>query len=164
MDNGAFFINAIDQLSGNANLISLRARAPSQRRMGVVDRIRADAQRDALTMQEKLQADLAQTEQELRDIAERGDGSGFFAGNLNATLTSEERTKLEDLRGRALEARGELRRVRRAERVALERMEGWLALVNVWLAPLTVLGGGLFWLWRRQRRQGATVARGEVQS
>jgi ABC-type uncharacterized transport system involved in gliding motility auxiliary subunit len=152
MDNGAFAINSIDQLSGNAGLVSLRSRAPSLRRMDVVERIRSDAQRRALTTQETLQAELARTEEELRAISERGEGSGFFAGNLGAELTSEERTKIEELRAQSMEARAELRQVRRSERTDLERLEGWLVLLNVFLAPALVLGGGLFWLWRRQRR------------
>jgi ABC-type uncharacterized transport system involved in gliding motility auxiliary subunit len=152
MDNGAFAINALDQLGGDAALISLRSRAPSLRRMDVVERIRNDAQRRALDTQEALQAELARTESELRELQASGAGSGFFEGNLGAEMTAQERGKVEELRAKMLDARTQLRRVERGFRTDLDRLEGWLILLNVWLAPILVVGGGLFWLRRRQQR------------
>lgn len=152
MDNAAFVLNAIDQLGGSDALVTLRSRAPSLRRMDVVERIRNDAQARMAETQEQLQAELAETEQELRALEAKGQGSGFFSGNLGAELTSEERAQIERFRARALDVRKQLRAVERGYRTELDRLEGWLILLNVWLAPLLVAAAGVYMMWRRQRR------------
>jgi ABC-type uncharacterized transport system involved in gliding motility auxiliary subunit len=152
LDNATFVLNAIDQLSGADALVSLRSRAPSLRRMEVVERIRNDAQAQMVETQEQLQAELAETEQGLRALEAKGQGSGFFSGNLGAELTGEERAQIEKFRARTLEVRKQLRAVERGYRTELDRLEGWLILLNVWLAPILVAGVGVYVMWRRQRR------------
>jgi ABC-type uncharacterized transport system involved in gliding motility auxiliary subunit len=152
VDNAALFLNAIDQLSGSTALLSLRARAPSLRRMTVVEEIRNNAQARMVETQGALQAELASTEQRLRELEERGQGSGFFEGKLGAELTSAERAQIEEFRAKALAVRKQLRAVERGYRTDLDRLEGWLILLNVWLAPILVAGAGVFWIMRRQRR------------
>lgn len=152
VDNGALVLNAIDQLSGSTALLSLRARAPSLRRMEVVEDIRNKAQERMVDTQQQLQAQLAATEQSLRELEAKGQGSGFFAGDLGAELTPQERTQIEEFRAKALTVRKQLRAVERGYRTDLDRLEGWLMLLNVWLAPAIVAGVGVFWIMRRQRR------------
>lgn len=152
LDNAAFFLNAIDQLGGSDALVSLRSRAPSLRRMEVVERIRNDAQARMVETQEQLQAELAETEQSLRALEAKGQGSGFFSGNLGAELTNEERAQIEKFRAKTLEVRKKLREVERGYRTELDNLEGWLILLNVWLAPLLVAAAGVYMMLRRQRR------------
>jgi len=152
LDNAALLLNAIDQLGGSDALVSLRSRAPSLRRMDVVEGIRNTAQARMVETQEQLQNELAETEAELRALEARGQGSGFFSGNLGAELTSEERAQIERFRARTLEVRKQLRAVERGYRTELDKLEGWLILLNVWLAPLLVAAAGVYMMWRRQRR------------
>jgi ABC-type uncharacterized transport system involved in gliding motility auxiliary subunit len=152
LDNAAFVLNAIDQLGGSDALVSLRSRAPSLRRMKVVEDIRNNAQARRVETQEQLQAELADTEQSLRALEAKGQGSGFFSGNLGAELTGEERAQIEKFRGKVLDVRKQLRAVERGYRTELDRLEGWLILLNVWLAPLLVAAAGVYMMIRRQRR------------
>ncbi|MDX2235802.1 MAG: GldG family protein [Hyphomonadaceae bacterium] len=152
VDNASLLLNAIDQLGGSTALLSLRSRAPSLRRMTVVEGIRNDAQARMVETQAVLQGELAAAEQGLQELEAKGQGSGFFAGDLGAELTAEERARIEDFRAKALELRKQLRAVERGFRTDLDRLEGWLILLNVWLAPLLVIGAGVFWILRRQRR------------
>jgi len=153
-DNGAFALNALDILSGSDALVSLRARAPSERRMEMVDAMERDAQRRIESRQEELQAELAETEQRLASLQERGRGSGFFSGDLGAELTAEERTEIDRFREQVVAVRSELRSVGRALRGDIDRLEALIVFINVWLAPLLVAGVGLYLFWRRQRRAG----------
>jgi ABC-type uncharacterized transport system involved in gliding motility auxiliary subunit len=153
-DNGAFALNALDILSGSDALVSLRARAPSERRMEMVDAMERDAQRRIESRQEELQAELAETEQRLASLQERGRGSGFFSGDLGAELTSEERAEIDRFREQVVAVRSELRSVGRALRGDIDRLEALIVFINVWLAPLLVAGVGLYLFWRRQRRAG----------
>jgi ABC-type uncharacterized transport system involved in gliding motility auxiliary subunit len=151
-DNASFALNAIDVLGGSAALVSLRSRAPSLRRMDLVDTMEADADRRIQRRQEELQQELQETEARLAELQTRGRGSGFFSGNLGAELTPEENAEIERFRERVIAVRGELRRAERELRGDIDRLETAVVFVNVWLAPLLVAGAGLFLFWRRQRR------------
>jgi ABC-type uncharacterized transport system involved in gliding motility auxiliary subunit len=151
-DNGAFALNALDILSGSDALVSLRSRAPSERRMEFVERLERDAQRRIESRQQELQAQLAETEQRLADLQARGRGSGFFAGDLGAELTAEERGEIDSFREQVVSVRGELRSVGRDLRRDIDRVEAITVFINLWLAPMLVAAAGLFLFWRRQRR------------
>jgi ABC-2 type transport system permease protein len=151
-DNASFALNAIDVLGGSAALVSLRSRVPSLRRMELVDRMEADADRRIQRRQEELQQELQETESRLAELQTRGRGSGFFSGNLGAELTPEENAEIERFRARVIEVRSELRRAERGLRGDIDRLEAAVVFVNVWLAPLLVAVAGLFLFWRRQRR------------
>lgn len=151
-DNGSFALNAIDVLGGSDALVSLRSRAPSARRMDMLDRMEADADRRIQRRQEELQDELRDTESRLAELQTRGRGSGFFTGNLGAELTPEENAEIERFRARVIEVRGELRNTERSLRGDIERLQALVVFLNVWLAPLLVAGVGLFLFWRRQRR------------
>jgi len=151
-DNASFALNAIDVLGGSDALVSLRSRAPSLRRMELVDEMEADAGRRIQRRQEELQSELQETEARLAELQARGAGSGFFSGNLGAELTPEENVEIERFRARVIEVRSELRRTERELRGDIDRLETLVVFINVWLAPMLIAGVGLFLFWRRQRR------------
>ena len=151
-DNAAFALNAIDVLGGSDALVSLRSRAPSVRRMELVEDMERGAERRIRDRQEALQAQLQETEERLAQLQAGGRGSGFFSGDLGAELTPEENAEIERFRARVVEVRGELRDVERNLRGDIDRLEAVVVFVNVWLAPLLVAGAGLILFWRRQRR------------
>ncbi|MFO1016023.1 MAG: Gldg family protein [Hyphomonadaceae bacterium] len=154
-DNASFALNAIDVLGGSDALVSLRSRAPSLRRMELVDNMERDAERRIRDRQEELQGELQETEARLAELQARGRGSGFFSGDLGAELTPEENTEIERFRARVIEVRTELRNSERDLRSDIERLQAAVVFINVWLAPLLVAGAGLFLFWRRQRRGSA---------
>lgn len=151
-DNASFALNAIDVLGGSDALVSLRSRAPSTRRMVMVDDMEADAERRIQRRQEELQGQLAETEQRLAALQDRGRGSGFFSGDLGAEMTPEENEEIERFRAQLVETRGELRNTERALRSDINQLEALVVFINVWLAPILVAGAGLILFWRRQRR------------
>lgn len=154
-DNASFALNAIDVLGGSGALVSLRSRAPSIRRMDLVEDMERDAQRRIERRQQELQDELRETEERLAELQTRGRGSGFFTGDLGAELTAEESAEVERFRARVVEVRGELRRVERDLRGDIDRLEALVVFINVWMAPLLVAAAGLFLFWRRQRRGSA---------
>lgn len=151
-DNGAFALNAIDVLDGSDALVSLRSRAPSLRPMTRVDEMETQARRRIEQRQDVLQTQLQQTESRLAELQARGRGSGFFAGDLGAELTAEERTEIDRFRNQMVEVRAELRELERNLRSDINSLQTLVVFVNVWLAPLLVAGAGLFLFWRRHRR------------
>lgn len=154
-DNASFALNAIDVLGGSDALVSLRSRAPSLRRMTLVDDMERDAQRRIERRQEELQGELQETEARLAQLQSRGRGSGFFAGDLGAELTPEENAEIERFRTRVVQVRGELRTTERDLRGDIDRLQALIVFINIWLAPLLIAGVGMFLFWRRQRRGSA---------
>jgi ABC-type uncharacterized transport system involved in gliding motility auxiliary subunit len=151
-DNASFALNAIDVLGGSDALVSLRSRAPAQRQMELVDRMERDAQRRIESRQQELEADLQETQTRLEQLQARGRGSGFFAGDLGAELTSEEQAEVDRFRARESQIRTDLRGLVRDLRSDIDRLQAVVIFINVWLAPLLIAGAGLFLFWRRQRR------------
>lgn len=152
-DNGAFAINAIDILGGSQALVSLRARAPSARRMVLVERLAANAQRRIEQRQQDLQGELQQTEARLQELRAGGQGEPLQIG---AALSEDEQTEIDRFTARAIEIRGELRAVARDLRRDIDGLKAIVVFVNMWLAPLLVAGAGLYFFWRRQRRARRT--------
>lgn len=165
VDNGAFALNAIDLLAGSDALVSLRSRAPSMRRLEVLDDMRRGAQERMRQSEDKLRAEMERTEQRLAELQDKGRGSGFFSGDLGAEMTPEESREIDELSVRLAKVRGELRNVERVYRADVDKLQGWLVLLNVGIAPLLIAAAGLFLFWRRQNRGSrgavATPAVGE---
>ena len=151
-DNAAFALNAIDVLGGSDELVSLRSRAPSLRRMDLVDDMEREVQRRIERRQNELQTELQATEARLTQLQSRGRGSGFFTGNLGAELTPEENAEIERFRQQVVQVRSELRNTERDLRSDIENLKALVIFINIWLAPLLIAAVGLFLFWRRQRR------------
>jgi hypothetical protein len=120
--------------------------------MELVDRMERDAQRRIESRQQELEADLQETQTRLEQLQARGRGSGFFAGDLGAELTSEEQAEVDRFRARESQIRTDLRGLVRDLRSDIDRLQAVVIFINVWLAPLLIAGAGLFLFWRRQRR------------
>lgn len=154
VDNAAFIVNALDVLAGGEALVGLRSRAPSLRPMELLDRMRESARARLFQTQAALEGQLAEAEAGIAAIEAQGRGSGFFAGDLSAKLTEEEEAEIERFRERVIALRGELRGIEREFRKDVARVEGWIAAINIWLAPIGLAIAGLVvFQFRRQHRR-----------
>jgi ABC-type uncharacterized transport system involved in gliding motility auxiliary subunit len=154
-DNGAFALNALDLLSGNDALVSLRSRAPSARPLDMIERMRGEAGARTAATQTRLRKEIEDAEARLADMQQTH--AGAFGGALGAERTTAERALAEGFRARVLSLRNELRASERDLRRNIEILQGWLIFVNVWLMPLLVIGAGAFLFWRRRMRSEGRV-------
>jgi len=151
-DNGAFLMNALDVLSGDANLLGLRARTSSRRPMTRVEEMRDEAQARFFDEQARLEEALVESQGRLEELQQRGASDGFFQGDIEATLTQDERLELAQLREEIVDIRSRLRTIERDFRREIDGLEGWLKFINIFGGPILVaLLGGLVW-WMRRRR------------
>jgi len=150
-DNAAFVLNALDNLGGGVELVTLRSRAPSLRRMTRVDNMRSDAQREFQAEEARLTQRLNAAQMRVEELRQRDETGGFFDGDLEANLTPDERAELASLRDEISIIRESLRAIERDFRRNIDRLEGRLKLINIWGGPLLVALFGLF-VWQRQRR------------
>ena len=143
--NGDFVINAIDNLLGNADLISVRSRATGNRPFTLVDSLRREAEQNLLATEQSLEAELEETERRLTELQQaRGDTD-------LSVLTPEQEAELDRFMEQRIEIRRQLRQVRRDLDRDIEALGTRVKSVNIALMPALVTVLALFMAWRRRR-------------
>lgn len=147
--NGDFVVNALDQLAGSSDLMSLRGRAAFSRPFDRVDELRLEAEAQFRLTEDRLQQELVSTENRLAELQEARDDQ--FA----LSLTPEQEAELEKFTDERLRIRRELREVRRNLDASIQRLGAFLKVINIGLIPLLIgIGGLAVALLRRRSRNG----------
>ncbi|MGI9261785.1 MAG: Gldg family protein [Woeseiaceae bacterium] len=144
--NGAFVINALENLSGNSDLIGVRSRASYTRPFTRVDALRVDAETRFRATQEQLQRELDETEQRLVELQSAREDSG------NILLTPEQQAEIDRFVDQRAAIRQELRAVQRGLDEDIEQLGTVLKVVNIGLVPFLLTAFVLFAVWRRNRK------------
>ncbi len=145
-DNANFVINALDNLGGNDDLISLRSRGEHARPFTKVAAIQRDAELRLRDRERALQDKLKDTEKKIQDLQrEKGEGSALLLG-------AEQKRAIESFRREQVKTRKELRAVQHDLRRNIERLGDWLKFINIALVPLLIgFGAALAGMWRARR-------------
>ena len=146
-DNGALAVNAVENLLGNADLISIRSRSTSNRPFDLVDDLRREAEARLRATEQQLEAELAETENRLTQLQQsRGDAD-------LSILTPEQEAEIDRFMEQRLEIRQQLRQVRRQLDEEIESLGARVKLINIALMPLLVTLVALLVAWRRRKAQ-----------
>ncbi|MBT8050738.1 MAG: Gldg family protein [Gammaproteobacteria bacterium] len=146
-DNGNLAINAVDNMLGNRDLISIRTRATSARPFDRVEEIRVAAERSFRQTEERLQLELEETERRLTELqAAKGEGD-------LTVISDEQQEEIQRFMDRRLEIRRELRQVQHDLRRDIDRLDTRIKVVNIVLVPALVMVMALAYAMRRRRRQ-----------
>jgi ABC-type uncharacterized transport system involved in gliding motility auxiliary subunit len=156
-DNGAFVLNAVENLTGSDDLISLRTRATSDRPFTVVRKLEADAQAQYQQEAEMLQQRLTDTQQRLHDLEQGGNGGAKGSGTT--ALSPQQQIAIERFRRQLVGTREELRDVQHKLREEIDRLGSVLAFVNIGLMPLLASFCALLVAALRRRRRARAVRR-----
>ncbi len=148
--NGSFVTNAVENLAGSSDLISVRSRGRYVRPFDRVTEIRQAAEERFRQHEQELNQRLAETERRLLEL-EQGKGAG-----QEFTVTSEQEQEIVRFREEKVRIRKELRDVRHQLRGDIERLETWVKFINIGLVPVLIAAAGLgVAIWRsRRRREG----------
>ena len=135
--NSDFVVNALDNLSGSNELLSLRSRGTSKRPFDLVEDIRRNAQRRFSREQKVLEAKVAETEKHLQELEGHRTARGQ-PGQAKPTemFTPEQRAEIEKFRDQYFASRKALREVQHRLSSDIDRLGGWLAAINILLVPL----------------------------
>ena len=131
-DNGRLVINALESMSGGANLIGLRGRGVSNRPFLVVENIQKNAELSYREKELSLQNQLEDTEKKLQAIQNND------LANENST-TSQQSDTIEEFKNKIYQIRKDLRDVQRQLNVDIDNLETNIKLINIWLMPLIVI-------------------------
>ncbi len=143
-DNGIFFKNALDHLSGSADLIGIPPRHHADRPFTRVESIRRQSEKKFRQTEQYLIAQLLETERTLNQW-QQGKSS-----RDKMILTPEQQREWQRFRQVKLDIREKLRAVRRNYDQDVKRL-GYLVLAfNLLFTPL-LLGAAAFVTWRFRR-------------
>lgn len=150
--NGDFLINALENLSGGAQLASLRARGLGVRPLTRIEDMQRAADDRYRATEETLSQNLDETRRRLLTLSP--------AGSTGKTLLSgEQQDAVRRFRAEMAEERRQLRDVQRDLNRGIDRLETALKLANILLVPFAVtaftLLVGLRPAARRRLRKGA---------
>jgi len=145
--NGAFVVNALENLSGSSDLIGVRSRASFTRPFTRVESLRMNAETRFRATEERLQQQLDETERRLVELQSAREDSG------NILLTPEQQAEIDRFVDQRASIRQELRAVQRGLDEDIQRLGTILKIINIGLVPLLLTIFVLVAVWRRNRRQ-----------
>lgn len=151
--NGDFVVNAVDNLAGSSDLISLRSRGKSTRPFTVVEQLRRTAEVKFLAQEKELQTKLEGAEKKIAELRKTA------PSGASATLVSDEQKKaLDQFRTEVLDTRKQLRDVQRNLRSDIEQLATRLKFVNIGLVPVVLVVVALIVAAARRRRRTVKAA------
>ncbi|MEW6073193.1 MAG: Gldg family protein [Planctomycetota bacterium] len=147
-DNGDFAVNAVENLAGGDELISIRARGKFTRPFDRVEEIRRDAEQRYLDEQRTLEAKLQEAQNRINQIQREKSPDSMLI------LTPAQEAELRLAREEQIATNKKLRDVRHRLRQDVERLGTQVKLVNVLTIPFLMLVFAIGVAILRVRRQG----------
>ena len=156
-NNGELVWNALDNLAGSNDLISIRGRASYSRPFERVETLRRDADARFRVTEQQLEAELTQTEETLARL------QSSQPGGAEALLSAEQAREIERFQEEKLRIRKELRAVKAGLENDIKSLGMWMKVINILLVPLLfVFVAALVALWHRRRRHAIAMLRKEA--
>ncbi len=147
--NGDFVSNALDNLSGSDDLISVRGRAAFTRPFTRVEQLRAVADERYRAKEQELETELHQTEDKLSALqSQRNDKTALI-------LTPQQEQELEQFQQDRGRIRQQLRAVQLSLNEDINRLGTTLEVINIIVVPALFAAIALLIGWRRRRRMAA---------
>lgn len=129
-----FAQNAIEQLSGDSNLIAVRSRATLNRPFTLVKKLQGDAEDRYRSKIKEMEDSLAETQRRLNELQQNKDkdkGQRFI-------LSPEQQAELENFRKKEAQVRVELKKVQKDLRREIDSLETRVKWWNILAMPLGV--------------------------
>jgi ABC-type uncharacterized transport system involved in gliding motility auxiliary subunit len=150
-DNGALVMNAVENMMGSNDLISLRTRERSARPFVVVDQLRRNAEGRFLAEEQQLQEKVTATEASLRQL--QGQNGQNQTPGAAPVLNKEQQAQIDKFRRDLVTTRASLRQVQASLRQNVESLGTTLAFLNIALVPILIGAAAIAVSYMRQRRR-----------
>jgi ABC-type uncharacterized transport system involved in gliding motility auxiliary subunit len=145
--NGDFVWNALDNLAGSNDLISVRGRASFARPFERVDALRRDAEGRLRAKEQELEQQLTATEEKLTALQSKS------ADQTGLIMTPEQEKEIERFEAEKLRIRKDLRAVRLGLDQDIRRLGNELKILNIVVVPaIFALIALAIAVWRRKRQ------------
>jgi ABC-type uncharacterized transport system involved in gliding motility auxiliary subunit len=145
-ENLDFFANAVEQLSGNTALNSIRTRSKIERPFEKVLELQREAATRWLNVERQLQEELNQTQERLKELQVQKDK------NQRYILSPEQEETIKQFRLKQQEIERQLKEVRKNLREGIEELGIKVKVLNLALMPILVaIAGTVFAYYRRKQ-------------
>ena len=146
--NNDFVTNALDNLTGSHDLISVRNRGSFARPFMLVRAIQQEAEARYRQKEQVLQQRLKDTERKIQDLQKRKEDQ------TTIILSPEQQAALEGFRQELVATRKALRNVQHELQKNIDSLEAVVKFMNIGLMPLVIaVGGVVLGAWNMRRRQ-----------
>jgi len=145
--NGDLIVNAVENLTGGAELNGLRGRAGSTRPFVALDELRRAAGEQMGAREQELSTQLRDAERQLSDLQSKAKKGS------STVLSPEERDTIERFRADAGRIRKELRDVQHTLNRDIDSLSAAVKAINIVLVPLIVAFAAFGVAWVRARRR-----------
>ena len=153
-NNGELVWNAMDNLAGSADLISIRGRATYSRPFDRVEALRRNADAQFHSKEQQLEDELAKTEDALSKLQTNKPGAS------EALLSADQAQEIERFQQEKLRIRKELRAVKAGLETDIKALGMRMKVVNILFVPLVFTGLALLMAaWDRRRRHAIAMLR-----
>ncbi len=143
-DNGSLLLNALENLTGNKDLIGLRSRQGYERPFTRVEGIRDEADEAFREEEQQLQAELDEAERKISELQNQKDD-----GTVSSMILSpEQREEIERFKEKRVETRKKLRDVKYSLKKDIEALGLWVKMLNFLVPGLVAAAGIGLWVLR----------------
>ena len=153
-DNSTLFLNAVEVLSGDVDLMSVRSKGRINRSFDVIEKIEFAAEERTAEKVKEINASIARFQSELNQLGRRAN-----EGNI-ALLQNEGLKKRRELAKNIAFLKKELRSVKREGREKIEVIGKVFQYINTLLGPLIVIFIGFLYSLRRRKHMGLLLWKG----
>ena len=149
--NLALAQSAVEQLSGDSNLISVRSRASRERPFTVVRKMQTDAEANYRTKIKDMEASLAEAQRKLTELQR----SKTPEAGQRFILSPEQQAEIANFKKKETEVKQQLKAERKKLRADIDSLENRIKWINIAAMPALVAVGGMLLAVGRRRRQAA---------
>ena len=144
-----FAQNAVEQMTGDNNLIAVRSRAVQNRPFTLVKRMQAEAEANYRSKIKELEDSLADTQKQLNDMQLKKEKGQRFI------LSPEQQAAVENFRKKEADVKIRLKEERKKLRRDIDSLENRLKWFNIATVPLIVTGSGIGLAFLKRKRTSA---------
>lgn len=153
-NNGTLVVNALDNLTGSQDLISVRSRGSFSRPFDRVKAIKREAEQEYRATEQALSQRLEQTEARLNELQKGKTGN-------TSILSDAQKQEILQFREEQVKVRKQLRDVQHQLSKNIDRLETQVKVINIIFIPMLVAIFGFYHLLRlRGQRKRTVIANG----
>ena len=149
--NLAFAQGAVEHLTGDDNLISVRSRASRERPFTRVNTIKEKAEENYRTKIKDLETSLADAQKKLNELAR----SKSAEGGQRFILSPEQQAEIKNFRAKKTEVKQQLKTERKKLRAEIDSLENRIKWANIAGMPVIVAIAGILLAMSRRKREAA---------
>ncbi len=144
-DNSTLFLNSVEALTGDVDLLSVRSKGRKNRSFDVINQIEFESEKRTANKVKEINASIARFQAELNQMGKKAN-----EGNI-ALLQNEGIRKKKELAKKIAVLKKELRAVKREGREKIEGIGKFFQYLNTLFVPFFVITFGVYYNRKRSR-------------